>query len=304
METYTIVKTVSKATLEYFLNSAKEHLANGDVDNCVQSIKDLFNEAIAEGEAVMADVTATRDQVFNAALKLMKAIHSLEMKAADLTDLQMAVELAEMIDLTKYVDAGQQEFNDALAAANAVLADGDAMQPEADAAWNALVDAMSNLRLKANKAALEDLLNEVADLDLSQYTEESAAAFRTALASAQAVLADETLSESDQAAVDNAVAALQSARDGLVAKSEGSGDGNQSGNTGNGNANTGNNGASDNGNNNTGNTNTGNNNSGNNNSNSVSKAAKTGDTAPIAGIMMLVLVSGAAAAVVLKRRTR
>lgn len=303
-ETYTIVKTVSKATLEYFLNSAKEHLANGDVDNCVQSIKDLFNEAIAEGEAVMADVTATRDQVFNAALKLMKAIHSLEMKAADLTDLQMAVELAEMIDLTKYVDAGQQEFNDALAAANAVLADGDAMQPEADAAWNALVDAMSNLRLKADKAALEDLLNEVADLDLSQYTEESAAAFRTALASAQAVLADETLSESDQAAVDNAVAALRSARDGLAAKSEGSGDGNQSGNTGNGNANTGNNGASDNGNNNTGNTNTGNNNSGNNNSNSVSKAAKTGDTAPISGIMMLVLVSGAAAAVVLKKRTR
>src|SRR5699024_10553620 len=102
---------------------------------------------------------------------------------------------------------GQQEFNDALAAAHAVLADGDALQPEADAAGNALVDAMSNPRLKADKAALEDLLNEVADLDLRQYTEESAAAFRTALASAQAVLADETLSESDQAAVDNAVAA-------------------------------------------------------------------------------------------------
>ena len=163
---------------------------------------------------------------------------------------------------------------------------------------------MSNLRLKANKAALEDLLNEVADLDLSPYTEESSSAFRTALASAQPVLADETLSESDQASVTNALAALQSARDGLVAKSEGSGDGNQSGNTGNGNANTGNNGASDYGNNNTGYTNTGHNNPGNNNSNSVSKAAKTGDTASFAGIMMLVLVSGAAAAVVLKRRTR
>ena len=71
-------------------------------------------------------------------------------------------------------------------------------------------------------------------------------------------------------------------RDGLVAKSEG----NQGGNT------------------NTGNNNSGNNTSENNNSNSVSKAAKTGDTAPFAGIMMLVLVSGAAAAVVLKRRTR
>ena len=319
-ETYTITaasqtETVSKTTLEYFLNSAKDHLANGDVDNCVQSVKDLFNEAIAEGDAVMADENATREAVMNASLKLMLAIQALDMKAADLTDLQMAVELAEMIDLTNYVDAGQQEFNDALAAANAVLADGDAMQPEADAAWNALVDAMANLRLKADKAALEALLNEVAGLDLTQYTEESAAVFRTALASAQAVFADAALSEDDQDTVDNAVAALKSARDGLVAKADDSGNGNQGGNTGSGDTNTGTGGngnTSDTGNgstggsSNTGNNNTGNSSTGNTNTNSsVSKAAKTGDTAaPIAGLMMLVLVSGAAAAVVLKRRTR
>ena len=77
---------------------------------------------------------------------------------------------------------------------------------------------------ESHKDALEDLLDEVAGLDLSKYTEESAAAFRATLASAQAVFADETLSEEYQQKVDDAVTALKAARDGLAAKADGSGD--------------------------------------------------------------------------------
>ena len=262
-------QTVSKKTLEYFLNSAKEHVANGDVDNCVESVQKLFEEAIAEGETVMADADATRDEVMNATIKLVKAIHALDMQAADKTDLEMAVELGDMIDLSKYVEAGQQEFTDTLAAAKEVLADGDAMQGDVDEAWDALVTAMENLRLKASKDALEDLLNEAAGLDLSRYTEESAAAFRAALASAQAVFADETLSEADQQQVDDAAAALKAAKDGLVAKADGSGEGNETGN-----------------------------------GSSANKAAKTGDTAPIAGWMLLMIGTGAAALAVYRKRIK
>ena len=294
---------VSKTTLEYFLKSAKAHVENGDVDNCVESVQKLFEEAIAEGEAVMADENSTRDEVMNATLKLVKAIHALDMKAADKTDLEMAVELGDMIDLSKYVEAGQKEFTDALAAAKEVLSDGNALQGDVDTAWDALVTAMENLRLKANKDALEDLLDEAAGLDLSRYTEESAAAFRTALASAQAVFADETLSEADQQKVDDAVAALKEAKDGLVAKADGSGDGNtDNGNNNNGTSgNDGNTSGTDNG----GNTGNADQNSGNSNSgNSANKAAKTGDAAPIAGLMMLVLVSGAAVLAVSRRRAK
>ena len=262
-------QTVSKKTLDYFLNSAKELVANGDVDNCVESVQKLFEEAIAEGETVMADADATRDEVMNATIKLVKAIHALDMQAADKTDLEMAVELGDMIDLSKYVEAGQQEFTDTLAAAKEVLADGDAMQGDVDEAWDALVTAMENLRLKASKDALEDLLNEAAGLDLSRYTEESAAAFRAALASAQAVFADETLSEADQQKVDDAAAALKAAKDGLVAKADGSGEGNETGN-----------------------------------GSSANKAAKTGDTAPIAGWMLLMIGTGAAALAVYRKRIK
>lgn len=207
---------VSKKTLEYFLNSAKTHKANGDADDCVESVKALLDEAIAEGEAVMADGSADRQEVMDATLKLMKAVQALDMKSGDKTDLEMAVELGQMIDLDDYVEAGQKEFTDAMAEAMEIIDDGNAMQGDIDPAWEALTEAMSALRLKADKTTLEALLGEVGSIDLSGYTEESAAVFRSALASAQAVFADETLSVDDQAAVDDAVSVLRQAKAALV----------------------------------------------------------------------------------------
>ena len=308
-------KPVSKNTLEYFLDQAKTHWDNGDADDCVQSIQDLFKEAIAEGEAVMADEYVTREEVQSATLKLMQAVQALNMKAADKMDLEMAVELAEMIDLDHYVSAGQQAFTEALAAAKEVLDDGDAMQPEADSAWNALVNAMSELRLKANKTVLETILNEAADLDLTLYTEETVAVYNMALASAMTVYADPELSVEDQQIVDDAVAALRSAADGLVLKpDDGSSDTQEpddgdAGNTGSGDTqepddgntgNAGNQGSS---------TQTpANGNAGNNHSSSggvsADKAAKTGDAAPLAGMLALILISGAAVTVTLRKRSR
>ena len=282
---------VSKKTLEYFLNSAKAHVENGDTEDCIQEVKDLFTEAIAEGEAVMADENATRDEVMNASFKLMKAIHALNFKGADKTELEMAVEIAEMIDLGKYVEAGQKEFTDALAEAKEVLADGSTGQEKVDAAWDALVTAMENLRLKADKSVLEDLLNEASGMDLDSYTEESAAAFRTALASAKAVFADSTLTVEDQQAVDEAVTALRQAKAGLVEKSTGTDDPADTGNTGNnGNQNgtagdnTGNNGTTAGSN---GTTNVSGNAGG-----SSGRAAKTGDTAAIWVPVLMAIAAG------------
>ena len=222
----------------------------------------------------------------------------------------------------------QQEFLDTLALAEEALADGDTMQPGADQAWSALVDAMGNLRLKADKDVLEDLIHEAEGLDLAQYTEESAAVFRTALASAQAVFADQTLSVEDQQTVDDAVASLKMAAEDLTVKADGSdkeeqggsedsqkpGDGEQSGgddsqkpDDGNqsgtddgqkpdGTEQSGNN--SDNGNAaNTGNT--GNADNGGSSVNNTQKAAKTGDAAQFGMFAVMVLMSGL---VILKTR--
>lgn len=242
-------ETVSKNTLSYFLEKAKGYVEDGTVDGLVESVRKLFSEAVAEGERVMAKENATKKEVFQAALKLMEAIHALDMKAADKTDLQMAVDLAQMLDLTQYVEEGQSEYLAAKEQAEKILNDGDAMQAETDAAWKELVETMGNLRLKADKSVLEDLINRVKNTELSAYTDESVKNFKNALSAAKSVLADESLSEDDQTVVDETVTVLQTAYDQLEKKSvededsesgnsETEGDNGNTGNMGNGDAET------------------------------------------------------------------
>ena len=289
-----------KKTLEYFLNKAKGYVEDGTVGGLVESIRKMFTDAIAKGEAVMADEDATREEVLDAAKDLMFAIHALDMKAADKTDLEMALDLAEMIDLSKYVEAGQAEYLAAKEAADAVMADGDAMQAETDEAWNTLVEAMNALRLKADKSVLEDLIGQMEGLDLSGYTEESVSVFRAAFTAANAVLTDEALSVDDQAKVDEAVNALQAAYDGLEKTQSGepedpgtgSGDADDPKDPGSGDADDKNNAADT-------------QNSADSGKDAVAdKAAKTGDAAPIAAAGMALALSAGAALHVMKKRSR
>ena len=291
---------VSKKTLEYFLNEAKGYVEDGTVSGLVESIQQMFADAIAKGEAVMADEDATREEVLDAAKDLMMAIHALDMKAADKTDLEMALELAEMIDLSKYVEAGQAEFLEAKEAAEGVLSDGDAMQAETDEAWNRLVEAMNALRLKADKSVLEDLISQTEDLDLTGYTEESVSVFRAALAAANDILADENLSVDDQAKVDEAAAALQAAADGLEKAQGGEAENPGGSNTGDaqkpGGSQSGNVGQT-----------TGGNADGQENqkSSAAAGAVKTGDSTPMmAAVILLAAATGAVLFVTRKRTGR
>ena len=271
-----------KKTLGYFLGAAKAYVEDGAVSGLAESIQKMFADAIAKGEAVMADENASREEVLGAAKDLMLAIHALDMKAADKTDLEMALELAEMIDLTKYVEAGQAEYLAAKETAETVMEDGDAMQAETDAAWNNLVETMNALRLKADKSVLEDLVSQMEDLDVTGYTEESVSIFRAAMAAANSILEDESLSAEEQAKVEETVSALQAAYDGLE-KVQGSG------NQGSGNQGSGNQGS-------------GNQDGGSQSSGRVSGAAKTGDSSPLMAMgIALVLSAGAVIPAVRKR---
>ena len=114
-------------------------------------------------------------------------------------------------------DLTYQELVDALAAAKDVAADGDAMDEDIQPAAEALLNAILAQRFKADKSILEDLITKAEGINLEGYTTESEATFRTALANAQAVMANAALSEDDQATVDAAVAALSDAMNGLTA---------------------------------------------------------------------------------------
>ena len=134
----------------------------------------------------------------------------LSFKQGDKTDLQKVIDMASSLDLTKYLEEGQKEFTDALTAAREVSADGDAMQEEVDTAWKNLLKAMSELRIKPDKNALEELVNKAEGMSLEGVDAQVAAEFKTAVMSATAVLNDE---QATQQEVDTAKANLQASID-------------------------------------------------------------------------------------------
>ena len=283
---------LSTAVLEYALSLAE----TADTEGVVDSVVKIFNDAKAAAEDILARVQAgdpsvTQEMVDESWQNLIKAMQYLSFKQGDKTDLEKVIDMAKSLDLSEYLDEGRQAFTDALAAAEAVLANGDAMQDEVDQSWRDLLKAMSELRLKPNKDALKDLIDEANAMSTEGADEETITAFQNALAAAMSVYDNEQATEEEVAAAEEG---LQAALDQLRAAAGGTEDQDNSGD-----GNTGNGGSSQ-------------DTSGKDNAsaqtdttknNSAQKSVKTGDTAaPIAGMAAVMMLAAAAGVIAYRRR--
>ena len=201
------------------LQATYDYAVTLDTTGVVDSAVAIFQKALDEAKTVLDDPNATQEQVNTAWDNLLTGIWSLGLKQGDKTMLEVLIVKAESMvaNQSKYMPDHWQELLDALNAGQKVMDDGDALQGDVETAVEALMNAILAQRYKADKSILEDLIGKAEGIDLTGYTAESVAVFRSALATALSVLADETLSEDDQATVDNAVAALSAAMDGLTA---------------------------------------------------------------------------------------
>lgn len=203
-------------------------LANGkSTEGVIPTVAEEFEKAKADAQAVLdavaaGDASVTQEQIDSCWQRLVEVMQYLSFVQGDKTDLEKVIAFAALSEakLDSYVEAGKAEFTEALADARAVYDNADAMQEEIDSAWMTLLEKTADLRLKADKAALEELINAAETVDLSMYTEESAQAFSAAFANALTVMADDTLSEDDQSVVDEAVSQLAAAKDALIVKED------------------------------------------------------------------------------------
>ena len=284
---------ISTAVLEYALSLAE----TADTEGVVDSVVKILNDAKAAAEDILArvqegDPTVTQEMVDESWQNLIKAMQYLSFKQGDKTDLQKVIDMAKSLDLSEYLDEGRQAFTDALSAAEAVLANGDAMQDEVDQSWKDLLKAMSELRLKPNKDALKDLIDEANAMSTKGADEETIAAFQNALAAAMSVYDNEQATEEEVATAEED---LQAALDQLRAAVGDTEDPDNSGSDGN----TGNGGSSadtsdkDNASAQTDTT----------KNNSAQKSVKTGDTAaPIVGAAAAMMLAVAAGVIAYRRR--
>ncbi len=167
--------------------------------------KTAFLETLEAAKAVRDDENAMQKEITAAWKALIKASSELNRKMADMTDLKKVIAWMEMLDLDKYLEAGQQEFKEALEAAKATAENILATQTEVDDAWKALMDAGSALRLKPDKGALDELLQAA-----GKYLTEEASYEQAAFASFRAVYAEaEAVFMNDQATADEVNTAVE-----------------------------------------------------------------------------------------------
>ena len=214
----------NKSLLQKTVDYAETLSTEGVVDSAVE----IFEKALSEAKTVLANEYASQEEINTAWDNLLEGIWSLGLVQGDKAMLEQLIARGDSMieNADKYVTDNWQQLVDALAEAKTVYDDGDALQGDVDAAADALLNAILAQRYKADKSILEDLINQANEIDTNLYTAESVQAFTAALKSANAILADESLSEDEQATVDEAVATLSSAMDNLV---ETSADDNNSG---------------------------------------------------------------------------
>lgn len=279
--------TVAKENLLAAINTANEKLAQTDAYTPA-SLEALQN-AVDEAQTVYNKADATQTEVDNAKANVEAKIAALKEKA-DKSALRLAVKAAEgEAALTdKYTEESIAALQTAIDAANRVLADDNAPQAEVDAQVEAVNAAKAALEEKKAPVVKEELEKAVADATevvgaTDKYTEASLAALQSAIDAANAVLQNPDATQDE---IDAAVQSVKEAKEALKAKDDNKKDDSNKGDD----KKDDNNGSNNNGGNNNGNTN-------------AVKAAKTGDTANVAGMAMLCLAAGLVAVMARRKRT-
>lgn len=215
-----LVNALAALDLKPVLNYAGIDAAIASVpalDTYTTSTASAVSAALANAETVKASAT-TQTALDDAATALNNAVAALEAKA-NFANLNAALAEARNIIDEGYTADSWAAFSNAVAAAQAFDQNetGASSQAAVNAAANAIYEAIDGLE----KEVILDYSawnNAVANIpaDLAGYTPASVSAYETAKAAAEANYAA-AVAAKDQAALDAAAAALQSAIDGLAA---------------------------------------------------------------------------------------
>ncbi|EHB5067254.1 hypothetical protein JX175_002989 [Enterococcus faecalis] len=207
-----LVERGEKAALQAIVDQAK------GIDRALYTAESLqvLDEAVGQAQQVLQFVDATQAQVdesvqlVQAALAQLQTIGEPDYSLLQLTRL---IEVCEQMDLTEYTEQSIAVFTAELARAKAFVSSGEVTEEAAQAQLAALQQAKEQLVKKTDKTVLTQLIQEVAQLEASNYTSDSWATLAQALQTANQVRADP---QATQEQVNDAVSALQNAKATLV----------------------------------------------------------------------------------------
>ena len=151
------------------------------LQNVLMSAKDILSKEDAMQEEV--------DNIVDLLKAAKDALVEVEIIEANKTALSIAIEMAENASLENVVPAVVEEFNVALENAQIVYDKDNATQEEVDDAFTRLASVMHMLEFfKGDKAALQKMMDQIANLTASEYIESTWNALQAVLPAANEVL--------------------------------------------------------------------------------------------------------------------
>lgn len=202
--------TADKGILKQVLSYAQSEPVQEEVKQAIVSVQKSFAVALQNAIDVNSFAGATQQQVDDAWKALLTEIHKLGLVAGDKAALLELIQLAECFEaqIGRYTPNTAQPFTTALIQAKAIHSDGDALQGDVAQAESTLLQAMLDLRYRADKSVLEAVLLQAAGIDTTAYTAQSAACFSAAYELAEAVHCNDNSTQSE---VNEAVGKLSDA---------------------------------------------------------------------------------------------
>ncbi len=181
-----------KAELESLITSTNELVEGNYTPESWQTLVD----AIETANAVLDNANAMQEEVDEAYDKLQAAIAGLEeVEVVDKSLLEAMINKVSGLNENEYIESTWNAMMPVLESAQEVFGNEKATQKEVDDAYNALIRAYLDLRLKPNKDLLEDLIKQANGLNKASYSAKTWDAVEKALEKANAVLNDPEASQ-------------------------------------------------------------------------------------------------------------
>lgn len=193
---------VQKLHLETAIEAAEAILALGETyDN-----SEALERAVTDGKAVFEDETKSQEEVDNAAYAILDELFKLA-KTTDLSNLEKLIESAKNLLDGMFTDESLKNLKDAIDAAEIVVGDQNRTDGAIHEAYGNLVNAIINLQIKNNKAALKAILKKANEVlsDRDAYVAKTIEGLAEETAEAQKVYDNDAALQSE---IDDAVRAL------------------------------------------------------------------------------------------------
>ena len=185
----------TESTIEIDFKALKDLITEAeDVDKTqytLSSVTDL-EIVLVEAKALLNNESVTQEEVDEILIKLQTAIDSLVLVENIETNkkaLQIAIEMAENVNLENVIPVVANEFKAALENATTIYAKDNASQEEVDKAFDRLASVMQMLEFyKGNKVELQKMMDQIMELNAKDYIEASWNALQAVLPNVNAVL--------------------------------------------------------------------------------------------------------------------